>query len=103
MLEEDVVAPLPAEVAVVGVPPDAAMIAFFNGANSVFASFVFPELLRWTPSTVSVASSYPVQQSTTVMGDADVVLFTAHAGMALLRLMTPCAQAGQLLGSIGVI
>jgi TctA family transporter len=96
-------ASLPAVVVVAGVPPEAAIFAFFNGVSHAFANFVSPELLGCTPSTVSVASLYPVQQSTTVMDEAEVALLAAHAGMALLRLITPCVQVGQLLGFIGVI
>jgi hypothetical protein len=64
LLEDVVPPPLPAvvfvgvtAVVVTGKPPEAAIIAFFNGVNHAFSSFVFPELLGCTPSTVSVASS----------------------------------------------
>ena len=40
---------------------------------------------------------------TTVMGEAAVDLLAAHAGMALLRLMTPCAQVEHPVGFMGVI
>jgi hypothetical protein len=57
VVEDAVVPPLPAVVVVAGAPPEAAIIAFFNGVNQAFAGFASPELLGCTPSTVSVASS----------------------------------------------
>lgn len=57
VVEDVVVPPLPAVIVVADAPPEAAIIAFFNGVNQAFASFVSPELLGCIPSTGSVASS----------------------------------------------
>ncbi len=56
-----------------------------------------------TPSAVSEASLNPVQQSTTVIGDAVVVLDAAQVAIAWLSAITLCPHCAQLLGFIGMI
>jgi hypothetical protein len=76
---------VPNVVLVTGVvPPPNAMIAARRGSYQQFASLVFPLLLGWTPSLVSVVVSKPVAQSTTVIGDAAVDFPGAHAAIAAL-------------------
>ncbi len=69
--------------------PPTLIIAELSGANQSFAKTIFPASLGWTPSAVSTAGSYPVQQSTTLTGLAVVEILAAQAGTAASRSITP--------------
>ncbi|MEU4244494.1 hypothetical protein [Actinoplanes sp. NPDC026619] len=62
-----------------------------------------PLSFGWTPSVVFEPVLKPLHWSTTVIGDAEVLLPLAQPGMALLRLITRCPQSEQPLGFIGRI
>lgn len=66
------------------VPPPASAIAAFKGSYQQLASLILPFPFGCTPSPKSVDVSNPVQQSTTVIGDAVVDFVGAHAAMAAL-------------------
>lgn len=92
---------------VLSLTPDHNRLQLFNtrtrGSNQQLAILWFPELFGWTPSPVSLASSKPVQQSTTVIGLSDVFLAAAHSGMALLSASTLWAHCAQFGGFMGII
>ncbi len=106
LLVEEVVAALLVDVALEGTPvaaPPTLTMALLKGANQSFAKITFPASFGCTPSPVSNAVEYPVQQSTTDTGLAAVEIPLAQAGMAALRLSTPGSQVVHPEGFIGVI
>ena len=92
-------------VVVGGNPPPTSRIAALTGAYQQFANFRVPLSLKCTPSVKSVGCTNPVQQSTTVIGEAAVDFPGAQSAMAAFKA-TVCPgqlQAVHPPGSIGGI
>jgi hypothetical protein len=87
------------QVAVQAAPAPAVGVS----AGVAVAIVTMPESFGCTPSDVSAAGSPPVHWSTTVTGDAAVVVEAAHAGIAASRSTVRCAHSAHALGATGMI
>ena len=66
----------------------ASVSALMRAGYQMLAILVSPASLGWTPSRRSALASKPVYWSTTQMGDAVELSFSAQGGMALFRSWT---------------
>jgi hypothetical protein len=74
-----------------------------SGPYHLSEIFWSPDASGCTPSVVSALVLKPVHWSTTVIGDAAVVLPAAQPGMAWFSATTRCPHSAQLDGFIGMI
>jgi hypothetical protein len=79
------------------------LIAAATAEYQLLPSTFVPASFGCTPSLVMVAVLKPVQTSTTVIGEAEVLFEGAQVAIALLRLMTRCPHSLHPEGFIGMI